>query len=148
MSNLSFQEKSTWGSLLVTLVAAGYYFGTAFAAFAAGDADARWLISFGIGVLVLIVVAEVVFQVALNIVATEEEDERDRTIEAVATRDAYHVLSVGLVILVGHMGFQTLTDVSLGLHFDVGTAVVATVFVLVVADIVLDVSKLVRYRRG
>ena len=80
--NLSYQEKSIWGSMIGTLLMCGYYFATGHLIFS----------------VVMLIVVEIIYNIALAIRSVPEpKDERDRLIEAKAYRNAYLALVTGVV---------------------------------------------------
>src|SRR5271170_6767034 len=83
--NLSYQEKSTWGSLIATLIVYGRYF-------ASGSHGL-------IGTIIALVVIQIVCQIVIAIVSKPEpKDERDRLINAKAYRTGYFLLVTGVIV--------------------------------------------------
>jgi uncharacterized membrane protein len=120
---LSYQEKSIWGSLIATLLVYGSYFAMG----AKGSLAAT---------IVALVIIEIVVQGALGIAnRPAPKDERDRLIASKAYRFAYSVLVFGVL---------TIAVIS-----EVMRPTVKMLFLaLVVADVVKSVSQLAYYRRG
>ena len=96
---LSFREQSAWISLLAYAGLYGYYFVTLFRAIAAGRAGTFQYGPLLVRVMVLLVVIEVVLQVAISLrspkEATAPADEREREIALKATHVAFHVVMIG-----------------------------------------------------
>lgn len=99
--DLSFEEKSAWGSLLAILVAAWLFFPMAMAHIAAGGepVDLTFRITFVIGVIIAI---EIVYHAVTSATAGERgTDERDAMISLKADRVAGYVLGFGVVWIAG-----------------------------------------------
>ena len=96
---LSFREQSAWISLLAYAGLYGYYFVVLFSAIAAGRASTFQYGPLLVRVMVLLVVIEVVLQVAISLrspkEATAPADEREREIALKATHVAFHVVMIG-----------------------------------------------------
>lgn len=93
--NLSYREKSIWGSLIAILVVFGYYFATLAAPANGSQFDAA-----NVGRLVLAVIAIVVIEIVYHILISvrskpEPKDERDIRIEGKSYRNAYFLLASG-----------------------------------------------------
>jgi hypothetical protein len=99
--NLSFEEKSAWGSLLAIVVAAWLFFPRAVAHIAAGGelVDLALRVAFVIGVIIAI---EVVYHAVAAANAKDRgSDERDAMIGLKADRIAGFVLAFGVVWIAG-----------------------------------------------
>jgi len=98
-SHMYFREKTAWAALISILVG----FGTYFATLAYGQATGRATPDYYAGLLVVVVLCVTIAMAIFGIVSairTPEEaralaDERDRAIDARATRAAYFVLLIG-----------------------------------------------------
>jgi hypothetical protein len=121
--NLSYQEKSIWGSLIATLIIYGHYYAVG----AKGSLVAS---------VIALIVIEIVCQSVISLAhKPEPKDERDRLIAARAYRVAYTILVAGVL---------TILFIS-----DWVAPTVATIFLaLVVADVGKSVTRLFYYRRG
>jgi hypothetical protein len=101
MNELSFREKSVGISLVATIVIFGYYFANVIEGFASDDLDQADLFWLFVSVVVMMIVVEVVLHIVLVIGAGQEyvdiTDERDRIIELKATRNAYFLLTAGVI---------------------------------------------------
>jgi hypothetical protein len=118
--NLSYQEKSIWGSMIGTLLMCGYYFATGHLIFS----------------VVMLIVVEIIYNIALAIRSVPEpKDERDRLIEAKAYRNAYLALVTGVV---GNI-FVPLTPV---------VAAQIVFGALVASEVAKSVTQLYYYRKG
>ena len=97
---LSFEEKSAWGSLLAILVAAWLFFPVALTHTAAGGAIAD-LVSRLVFVVGVIIAIEIVYH---SIIAArhgrQERDERDAEFDLKADRIAGYVLAFGVIWIV------------------------------------------------
>lgn len=151
MNSVSQYESTIWSSLIITVAAAAYFFGKVFGALADGTPlEPGQIARLGLGVVVILVAVEIAFQVAMTAWCRGEPqtDERDRLIAAKATRNAYYVLVTGLVLLIGHLGIQSLFGRGPWLTLDTTTTVTLLVLALVVAEVAQFTSRIFYYRRG
>ena len=102
--DLSFKEKSIIGSLIATAIVFSYYFSQVFSVLRTDSlTDMSALPMTLIGVVVVMIIIEVAYQSLIALTSTpEKDDERDRLIEAKATRVAYFVLAAGCITAIGH----------------------------------------------
>jgi hypothetical protein len=99
--DMSFEEKSAWGSLLALAVASWLFFPMAISHIAAGGepVDLIFRVFFVIGVIIVI---EIVYHaVAAMSARNRESDERDAMINMKADRIAGYVLGFGVVWIAG-----------------------------------------------
>jgi hypothetical protein len=88
--NLSYREKSIWGSLLAILIVYGSYFGDLFQR---GRGFGGGSVSGLVMAVVAVVVIEVAYHIAISIMSRPEgKDERDILIEGKAYRVGYILL--------------------------------------------------------
>jgi len=150
--DMSFREKSTIGSLVLTVVIFGSYFLKVFEAFTSSSSDAIAVLpGVLIGVVITVVVVEVVYQVAIAILDGEEDsDERDRLVDARATRISYYVLAAGCVATIGHMLISEMVGEWLADSVTRTPIFVANmlVFSFILSEIVGFSMQLFYYRRG
>lgn len=116
MPVISYRELSNWISALALLVAGGIYFHRVFEQVLAGVPLSHGaILGFGIVMIALLVAIEVVFHIlvagiqviillrnpdqrgdqSVEAVMDEPMDERDRLIDAKASRNGYYVLDIG-----------------------------------------------------
>ena len=108
--DMSFQEKSAWGSLIAIGLVAFWFFPTAFEV--AGDSNNPYDLFFlGIGCIVGLIIIEVVYQSVVAVSGSAESDERDALINLWAERNSGWVLAIGLFWLVGHIFAVSAVDV-------------------------------------
>ncbi len=129
-----FQEKSAIGSLLIMLLALGYYAHSAW-----GSQLSRGeTIGLIVGVTILIVIAEIIYHVAIAVLDRVDTDERDRLIDARAERIAGLALASGVVGTIWYTLFHESS--------------IATVHWLVVslcaAEVIKRASQIVYYHRA
>ena len=138
---LSFREQSAWISLLAYTALYGYYFVTLFRAIAAGRAGTFAYSQLLVRVMFLLVVVEVLLQVAISLrspkEATAPADEREREIGLKATSIAFHVVMVGAAticaaIALGAPAFYTTNGLFLA---------------IVLAEVARNTSQVVYFRR-
>ena len=151
--DLSFREKSIAASLLLTLVLFAYYFSKVFKVLAADSSESvQNLPAVLIGVVVMMVVVEAVFHTVIAIAArgNDRDDERDRLIEAKATRIAYFVLVAGCVTTIGHATLSGLFPERVAPSVLANPIMTANLvlFSFILAEITGFTMQLVYYRRG
>lgn len=149
-TSLSYQEKSIIGTLAAMLIVYGNYFLGSISRWRGGvtaDGEVGRLL----WTLALLAVIEVAYQIAMAVVDRPmPKDERDQMIDAKATRNAYGVLAVSIVMLMGHVIFAEMLP---GLAWP---AIPLTPFILVqamlgalvLAEVVKGVTQLYHYRAG
>ena len=152
--DLSYQEKSIWVSLIAIAFAYTYYFSQVLDG---GAATAGDVIALMAGIVILLVIVEVVFHVALTVphaVQGDDDpdrlDERDRLFADKAARNGYYFLSVGVFIAIGHIVFGSwVSDAEITPRaYDPLVAAHLLVFAGVLAESVKLASQLFYYRRG
>ncbi len=140
--NLSYQEKKIWTSLLITAVFFGYYFINTFSILFKAEVDNIQIVNNFVSIVVLVIIAEIIFQIILAIIfrkeAKEGEDERDKIIKLKAASNAYFFLIAGvwitcLSLLVTH---SPILIINLIMCF------------FILAEITKFTSQLIYYRRG
>ena len=136
---MSFREKSAWISILTTAGIYGLYF---WPIFPSGLRAGGFHFGRLLGTIILLVVVQVVLNVALAIFAPKEadapQDEREKLIDLKATKLGYGVLagSVGCACFFG--GFDP------PIVFNTN----ALLFILVMAEILRSGCQIVQFRRG
>lgn len=143
LNHISFQQKSTGLSLVITSSAALYFIARVWPMRPAAVASDALPAGYGwvvITTLILIVVAQIVLQAVLAIGQgnVEPSSAAEETAGHKARRNAYFVLAVGAVAAVGSTFVQALT------LFDTANVVVLS---LALAEIVQSVSRLIYARR-
>ncbi|MDA3935029.1 MAG: hypothetical protein PF630_11990 [Gammaproteobacteria bacterium] len=109
MTQFSFQEKSTLGTLLATWFIGVVYFHHAWELWQAGQLHPSSMFGLAIGLTVLLVVVLVAYHILIALLAKpEDDDERDRLVAWRAGSIAGTVMVVGVIgvvlqILVGSM---------------------------------------------
>lgn len=147
--DLSFQEKSVWVSLIAIVVVFGYHFSEVFGTtevITSGDFVVRL-----IGVIIMLVVIEIALHILIAVSEIQDAadggamDERDRLIATRASRNAYFVLFIGVLIMIG-------TIVAGDLKNDPGITPVMSANLLLLAIVVAELvnfgSRLFYYRSG
>ena len=100
--NMTFKEKSAWGSLAALALISYWFFPAAFNAADPASDPAR-LVRISIGCIVALIIIEAIYQ---SIIATADggaSDERDALINLKAERIAGYVLGIALFTLVGRI---------------------------------------------
>lgn len=146
----SYQEKSIAGSLAATVLVYGNYFGGSLRQWLDGTPEEHPVARL-LSTVALLVTIEVVYQIVVAIAdRPAPKDERDRSIDAKANRNAYGVLVVGLAHLIGCVliaeGVSSPAWPPLPLTpFLMAQAALAA---LIAAEVVRDVTQLYYYRAG
>jgi hypothetical protein len=137
--NLSYREKSIWGSLATILVVYGYYFANVFTGTQSSQINRMALVRL-MSAVVVIVVIEVVYHLVIALTSrVEPKDERDILIEGKAYRNAYFLLVADLFMLMGAVVLIGLTP-----FLTVNLMLLSAV----VSEIVKSLTQLFFYRRG
>ena len=150
--DLSFQEKSILGSLVITLGLFGYYFFKVFEVFMYGTSETSLSLPFIlIGVVAAVVAVEIVYHILIALASKPEtEDERDKLIEAKATRISYFVLAAGCLTAVGHSMISVFAEDSALDRTIQNPIMTANLIILafILAEVVGFAMQLYYYRRG
>ena len=106
--NMTFKEKSTWLSLIATLIIFGDYAISVFSmdSMILNQDEMIELAMDNLGsAILLIIIVEIIFQtlIALSSNKQVEEDERDKLITLTANNSGYWVLSIGAIITMGQL---------------------------------------------
>lgn len=147
MSNLSFNEKSTWGTLLAIWLIGILYFRSAWNMWQAGQLHPASNFGLAVGLTAMLVAVLVAYHILIATTAKpEEEDERDRSISRRAGSIGGVILGVGVIgivlqILVGGM----FGDPVAGSPILIANALMAVVFIATIIELSLT---LYFYRRG
>src|SRR5271166_6188857 len=96
---MSYQEKSIAGSLVVILLVYGYYFAAVLRNMNqsqfAGSALGRLIFA-----VIAIIIIEIVYHIVLSVATKPEKDERDAIIELKAYRNAYFAYGTGAFFVI------------------------------------------------
>lgn len=147
MSNLSFQEKSTWGTLVALLVIGTLYSRAAWQLWQHEALVSEAVFGLLLGYTVLLVVVLVVYHVLISVLSSrEDDDERDRLIEWRSGNIGGLVLGFGVFTVIGHI----LVGGWRGDPLFLSPVAIANVLLLVmlVASVAEMTLKLYYYRRG
>jgi hypothetical protein len=138
MSQLSYQEKSLYGTLIAELLVYGTYF--------------FFHHENSIGRVALMIVGIIILQVVIQgliaaLTRNRLTDERDKLIELRGYRAGYFavvsLMVIGLGMLWFHSTISELPVNHMGLHF-----LSAFFGILVISDVVKTVTQIIAYRRG
>jgi len=150
LMEMSYQEKSIFGSLVAMLVVYGYYFAAVLHNIGKPEFAAT-----GLGRLILAVIAIIVIEVVYHIVLAleskpEAKDERDILIESKAYRNAYFALSTGAFLVIASVIAADLARDAAPTRILVTPFLVVNLVLLfmVLAEVVKLVTQLLHYRRG
>lgn len=144
---MSFREKSAWITLISVLITMGGYYGALFL----GVIGAQSMSAFHFGLMSII--ALIVLQVGLTIIAAilnpadarTPRDEREKLIQARSHSWGYHVMLVGMIVVV----FATHLPLGemLGLHGFMVTVYLG-LGVMVIATLAVAIAQIIMFRRG
>jgi len=149
--NLSYQEKSALASLVAVLLVFWYYFSAVLALIRSDQLHAASSVGLMIGAVVMLVIIEIIFQIAVAIFSGgTDTDERDKLIAAKAGRNSGILLGVGAITTI--MAILA-SEVRGGLgdnEFVLTPIIIAQIIMLimVIAQVFEYLSQLYYYRRG
>jgi uncharacterized membrane protein len=141
--NMSFEEKSTWTSLLIILVVFTGYFSQVFDGITAGSLDKSEITGLFFGAVITVIVMEVILHIAIAVFnvkdADRPQDERDRLFSMKAGNISGWVLGFGVLVIAA----QTFMK-------DLDSLWVANLllFMVFVSQIVSYTLRIFYYRRG
>lgn len=147
MSNLSFYEKSAWGTLIVLALLGGMYFQNVIALWRADQLIGPSVTSMAVIFTVILVAALVSFHALIAIIDQPgDEDERDSQIGRRAAYWSGHAMGFGVFAVIFQILFATTFDrPDLYSPFIIVQALIAVVFLAELLDLTL---RIVYYRRG
>jgi uncharacterized membrane protein YciS (DUF1049 family) len=149
--DLSFQEKSVFGSLGITILLFGSYFIEVMQALTSDSPNSLDnLPSTLVGYIIAIVIVEAIYHIAIAMGSkNEEEDERDKLISARATQISYYVLAAGSIGIVGHILILVTIGESFS-KFQLHPIYLANLifFAFIISEVVGFAMQLYYYRRG
>lgn len=140
--NLTYQEKSTWASLTITSVMFIYYFKRLIGVIQDPELTGASLIMVFIGVITIIILAQVVIQTIMAIIYRDEVeegvDERENLIRLKATSISHYILITGVWV----------ASVSFYLKPSAFMLMNLIIVFFIVSEIVGYVAQLIYYQRG
>ena len=153
---MAFREKTAWISLFITLLIWGLYFADLMPDLGLGQVDIGRTLGKFLSSVVLVVLLQIVLTVAIAVWSPKDADapadERERLIEFRSASQAYHVLSVLLVVavlgapaLVLYHAHRFGTDP--GLAATVMPMANGVLLALVLAEVCRSASQIVQFRR-
>ncbi len=147
MTQFSFQEKSTFGTLLATWFIGVFYFHQIWDLWQADALQVASMAGVAIGLTILLVVVLIAYHIIIAVSAKpEQDDERDRLVAWRAGSVGGNILGIGVIgvvlqILVGGM----VDDPVAASPVLIANALMAVVFVATIIELILT---LYYYRRG
>ena len=141
--DMTYREKSAWGSLVALGLVSVWYFPRAFGAAEHTD-DPAGLFFVSIACIVALIVIEAVYHAVIAVKGGEATDERDTLIDLKSERIAGYALAVGLFWLVGRIVATTAFSVD----EPPGPLLIAVwiLFALTASEFVKLLSKVCYYR--
>ena len=141
--NLSFEEKSTWASLVIILIVFTGYFSQVFDGIAAGSLDKADITGLFFGAVITVIVMEIILHIAIAVFnvrdADQPTDERDRLFSMRAGNISGWVLGFGVLIIAAQTFMKDLNPMWVANLL---------LFMVFVSQIVSYALKLFYYRRG
>ena len=145
--NMTLKEKSTWLSLIATLVIFGSYTLNVVSIDLASVSEQQ-AIDIAMGnlsqAILYIIIVEIIFQSLITVAGSRadiEGDERDRFIALTANNSGYWVLSIGVVMTLG----QLLLPHALGVESSIKTYFPIPLFEVHVLLLMFILSEIVRF---
>ena len=145
--NMTLKEKSTWLSLIATLVIFGSYTLNVVSIDLASVSEQQ-AIDIAMGnlsqAILYIIIVEIIFQSLITVAGSRadiEGDERDRFIALTANNSGYWVLSIGVVMTLG----QLLLPHALGVESTIKTYFPIPLFEVHVLLLMFILSEIVRF---
>jgi hypothetical protein len=141
--DISYQEKSAWGSLVGLGLVAYWYFPTAFD-IADNSNHPGSLFALSVGCIVAIIIIESIYHGVIALRGDNESDERESLIDLKSERWSGYILAVGLFWLVGHI----IANNALGETHEIGSLMVAVwvMFALSVSEVSKRIIQIIYYR--
>jgi hypothetical protein len=147
LMNMTLKEKSTWLSLIATLVIFGSYTLNVVSIDLASVSEQQ-AIDIAMGnlsqAILYIIIVEIIFQSLIAVAGSKadiEGDERDRFIALTANNSGYWVLSIGVVMTLG----QLLLPHALGVESTIKTYFPIPLFEVHVLLLMFILSEIVRF---
>ena len=141
--NMTFKEKSAWGSLVALALVAYWFFPKAFDA-ATHAADPGRLVGISIGCIIALIIIEAIYQSVIAAADGGASDERDALINLKAERIAGYVLGIALFSLVGHI--IAVEAFAVAETMTALTIAVWILFTLTVSEVAKLISQVAYYR--
>ena len=147
MGEYSFEEKSTLGTLIVTLAIGFFYFRAAWDLWQSGYLNVGSTLGLATGLTILLVIVLIAYHIVIALASKpEDEDERDRLIGWRAGSIGGLVLGVAVIGIVLQILFGTLLgDPKSSSPVLIANALMASVFVATIVELAV---KLYFYRAG
>ena len=151
---MSYKEKSTWASLLLTGFILCFYINELLVAQHLVQLSEEFVVSLFVKIVLITIVVEIITQTALALMHSKEakkgDDEREKTFKLLGYRNAYYTLTSGIFIA---LFLLWNTDISIS-NFGFGElspAYNTLSFLLIsflLAEIIYYASQVYLYRRG
>lgn len=152
--NISYKEKTIWLSLGLTVYLMYYYYSglnTLNNTNTLTEASFSSLLTTSVIWLTSLAIAFHIIVAAINHrEAEQDDDERDKLIEMISTRNAYYILVLGILVAISQTQFSHFNYVSFNYEsLSSGYNVIHYIIVsFLIAEIVKNLSQLFYYRRG
>lgn len=143
--NMSFQEKSAWGSLVGLGLVGYWYFPRAFLVAQSSNSPAALFWISVVCIIALIVIFSV-YHAAIAVHGGDETDERDHLIDLKAERIASYALGIGLFWLVARIvsgesvfGPEPMSSLLIAVWI---------LFAITASEVIKNIAQIVYYRAG
>jgi len=141
--NMTFKEKSAWGSLVALALVSYWFFPAAFNA-ATVASDPGRLVGISIACIVALIIIEAIYQSVIAAADGGASDERDALINLKAERIAGYVLGFALFTLVGRI--VAIEAFAVAETMTALTIAVWILFALTVSEVAKLISQIAYYR--
>ena len=151
MNDLSFNEKSAWGTLIALLVLGALYFSSVINLWRADHLELPAVFGLGVGFTILLVVTLIAYHILIAALSTPEtDDERDRLIGWRAGNTGGLVLGVGVMTVVLNIVIGGMIGRGFAFQFAhspalISVALITALWLATVVELALTVRF---YRRG
>ena len=151
---MSYKEKSIWVSMLITSYILYYYLTGIYDLSVNNLISDEAQMSLIRSAIILVIILEIISQTIIAIIdhkqADQKDDERDRNINLIASKNAYVVLIVGIVSAIFHAQILEFTSINIGFSglsngFNLLNIIIGS---FLAAEIIKYISQLYYYRRG
>ena len=145
MTDLTFEEKSNWISLLSILALYGVYFMGVLDGIE--ETSMTGMAASMLGIIIYLVIVEIVGHIAISIFhKPERTDERDRFVTARAASWGYFVLYSGVVILLGYLIIKGALNEGTSLSISLIDITNLLLFIVVFSEVIHFAARLFFYR--
>lgn len=151
---MSYKEKSTWASLLLTGFIFYFYINELLVAQQLAQLSEEFVVSLFVKIVLITIVIEIVSQTSLALMHYKEaekgDDEREKQFKLLGYRNAYHVITAGIFIALFLLWSTDISITNIGFS-ELSPAYNTLSYLLIsflLAEITYYASQAFLYRRG